>query len=709
MSGSQTQLGDAVVVRRRPPIAQAAAGQAVQVGYVNDFLGQGLPTGNSGLLGRVYEFQLYNSAGTLVADPVFSSQTAGRHQRSPTAQGNTWTLERDSAALDDRCYRFHGEMSRVAESGRPVQPRRLLAGHRVRRAAPPQPGHHPRAVGDAPRHHVDGRFGVRRRPGLLAVRGLGGQPADRLRVPRRPPMYFSGTPDFQEQAGSPSADSVFACSAQLPTPGTSRWQGAVSGSSADWGTYFLLSVPSGGLSGDVPALAVVNYTSGVSLTVGYATAGNGTLTLTLSGFGATTCTAGVNGQGLLVEVFSTTTEQFLNTLAVGAAAQVPTGQTASMSGNVVSVLINPAGADLGSAGIGHIFVSSNRPGLPFLSDYLNAWTGETAANRVARLCVRERAHQPHLRLPRHQRPDGRPAHRHPRQPVPVLRGHRHGAAVRAARNDRHRLPHIARRCCNQSPAVTADYSMQQVSQGFADTADDLLTLNDVIASNADGSSPPSRPSPPGACQCRTPPSGIGPVSNTDRRLPAVRQPSFPAWPAGRCTSAPPTRTATRSIPFQMARSSTPQGIPLLRTGDYLQITNTPYWIPPPRSSSCAPGSPRRSAPASTGPSTVNGIPESPYEVAAAGSALAESSGTALATGYSSSATSFSVDVTGALWATGACSINVMVAGEEIEITGISGASSPQTFTVTRSVNGVVKSQSSGAAVVLAPEPIAALV
>ena len=68
-----------------------------------------------------------------------------------------------------------------------------------------------------------------------------------------------------------------------------------------------------------------------------------------------------------------------------------------------------------------------------------------------------------------------------------------------------------------------------------------------------------------------------------------------------------------------------------------------------------------------------------------------------------------MDVTGALWATGACSINVMVAGEEIEITGISGASSPQTFTVTRSVNGVVKSQSSGAAVVLAPEPIAALV
>jgi hypothetical protein len=34
------------------------------------------------------------------------------------------------------------------------------------------------------------------------------------------------------------------------------------------------------------------------------------------------------------------------------------------------------------------------------------------------------------------------------------------------------------------------------------------------------------------------------------------------------------------------------------------------------------------------------------------------------------------------------------------VTAISGSSSPQTFTVTRSVNGVVKAQSSGAAVAL---------
>jgi hypothetical protein len=108
------------------------------------------------------------------------------------------------------------------------------------------------------------------------------------------------------------------------------------------------------------------------------------------------------------------------------------------------------------------------------------------------------------------------------------------------------------------------------------------------------------------------------------------------------------------------------------------------------------------------PLNVNGIPEVPYETGVADSALAESSGTALASGYSSTATSFSVDVTGALWITGAVSIFAMVAGEEVEVTNITGSSSPQTFTVVRSQNGVVKSQSSGAAITLASEPIVAL-
>ena len=42
------------------------------------------------------------------------------------------------------------------------------------------------------------------------------------------------------------------------------------------------------------------------------------------------------------------------------------------------------------------------------------------------------------------------------------------------------------------------------------------------------------------------------------------------------------------------------------------------------------------------------------------------------------------------------------------MTAVAGASSPQTFTVTRSVNGVVKAHNSGAAVALFTPPVAAM-
>jgi hypothetical protein len=73
----------------------------------------------------------------------------------------------------------------------------------------------------------------------------------------------------------------------------------------------------------------------------------------------------------------------------------------------------------------------------------------------------------------------------------------------------------------------------------------------------------------------------------------------------------------------------------------------------------------------------------------------------LASGATSSATSLSV-ASSDLWTVdpAAFPFNIGVAGERMTVTAISGASSPQTFSVTRAVNGVVKAQASGAAVQL---------
>jgi hypothetical protein len=76
----------------------------------------------------------------------------------------------------------------------------------------------------------------------------------------------------------------------------------------------------------------------------------------------------------------------------------------------------------------------------------------------------------------------------------------------------------------------------------------------------------------------------------------------------------------------------------------------------------------------------------------------DSSTSVLASGVNASATSLSVSITGALWSTTSEPWDIDVGGERMTVTAVSGATSPQTFTVTRAVNGVSKAHSAGARV-----------
>lgn len=95
--------------------------------------------------------------------------------------------------------------------------------------------------------------------------------------------------------------------------------------------------------------------------------------------------------------------------------------------------------------------------------------------------------------------------------------------------------------------------------------------------------------------------------------------------------------------------------------------------------------------------SLNCSPASPYRVGAVASTSGnigrvDAAASTLAADATSSATSLSVASTGALWRTGSVNFDINVGGERMTVTNISGGSSPQTFTVTRSVNGVVKEQ-----------------
>lgn len=151
----------------------------------------------------------------------------------------------------------------------------------------------------------------------------------------------------------------------------------------------------------------------------------------------------------------------------------------------------------------------------------------------------------------------------------------------------------------------------------------------------------------------------------------------------------------------------------LQIGDRVQITGTPPWMPPGPVDlivqrinddirtftwdvvlTCSPG----------GPWTV-GVADDPVL------GRADTDGSELASGVSSSATSLSVAVTaGPLWTLVPADLpfDIAIGGEEMTVTAISGTSSPQSFTVTRSVNGITKSHAAGADVRLAHPTIAAL-
>lgn len=142
----------------------------------------------------------------------------------------------------------------------------------------------------------------------------------------------------------------------------------------------------------------------------------------------------------------------------------------------------------------------------------------------------------------------------------------------------------------------------------------------------------------------------------------------------------------------------------LEQGDRYDITNMPEWT--------APGDVRQMLQGYEefiGGSTLHtiwlqGTPIRPWTVAYTDSSFggfffrADTDGSVLTSDIDSTQTSFSVTVTGdTLWTTDASqgSIGLMVAGEQMLATAISGASSPQTFTVSRSQNGIVKAHAAG--------------
>jgi len=135
-------------------------------------------------------------------------------------------------------------------------------------------------------------------------------------------------------------------------------------------------------------------------------------------------------------------------------------------------------------------------------------------------------------------------------------------------------------------------------------------------------------------------------------------------------------------------------------GDRLTVAGLPIWCQLPTADLLV-GGITESVPSAVGWGLVYAcVPYTPYEVGELDTAWLDTDGAALAAGITSSATSLSVTVTGPLFTTsgGDYPTTIRIEREDMTLTAVSGASSPQTFTVTRGAGSVA--HSSDAAVTL---------
>lgn len=120
INGSYTQLGATVTAASVSSIFNAAT--PLEIGTIQNGAANAGAFSATGInyLGRVYAFQLRNGiGGTLVASPDFTAQTTGTTSFAD-GLGNTWALS-GVAEITNADYRFHGEFS--APNQRPVMSR----------------------------------------------------------------------------------------------------------------------------------------------------------------------------------------------------------------------------------------------------------------------------------------------------------------------------------------------------------------------------------------------------------------------------------------------------------------------------------------------------------------------------------------------------------------------------------------------------------
>ncbi|MFE6816853.1 hypothetical protein [Streptomyces sp. NPDC057677] len=397
-----------------------------------------------------------------------------------------------------------------------------------------------------------------------------------------------------------------------------------------------------------------------------------------------------------------------------------TSLTGTIAGTVgtVSQIDTTVGAGLPDIRIGHLTVWPAAITAPAYDSADHGFTGETATTRMARLAGEESRT---VALSVYTDPAVPSAALGAQRPADLLTllqdsADADGGILYESKTDASLAYRDLRTLYNQTPRMTLSYTAEgEIGPPLEPVDDDQKSRNDVTVTRAAGSSARSVQET-GPMSTAAPPNGIG-VYDDSVTLNLDNDSQPPQIAGWRLHLG--TWDEARYPSVRLMLHAAPHLIPAflgLTVGDRIRLTNLPAWLPPGPVDLIVQGW-SQVLDLYTWDVVLNCTPAGPWTVGVLDDpnlGRLDTDGCTLGAGVSSSATSMTlVSSPGPRWIDSAgfpteFPFDVLIGGEQVRITAMSGTTLTQTATVVRSINGIAKAHSTGAAVALAQPLVLAL-
>lgn len=690
-SGPWLQLGDPVVTAGTVTLFDSTAPVAI-----------GDTTSQGRFSGRVFAAEVRSGiAGTIVASPTFAGVTEGATS-FVDGQGNTWSTT--STTISRKHTRFTGNVV----SWSTTWTRKGAATVAI--------------VCAGPRRRI-GASGVPIRSTYF--RGVTSTSAPIADLVAYWPMEdagdgfasgLQGGQDIRTNGAIQYATSTaFDAAAPLPSlPDGCNGVGSVTNyaGAGDATAFVLVQVPSGGVASDQRLFTLglaggnlsrlelwVNSAGGMMVTA-TDSSGNQVYNPGFSAFAINGVAARV---GLIIDRTGSDTNVKVSFLEAGTTSGLTNDQT--LTGyyftRITGILLAPSSALAGTV-FGHFTIQSSVQSVFAFNDLLRAYAGEGATTRVLRLTGEEG-----LDLELVSEPSGTATALGPQKTGTILdvlaaAEDADDGILFESRGDDDLAYRSRLTLATQVPRLAITYTDNLLRPFEPDESDDQLVNRFTVTRDGGGER---------THEVEDGPTGTAALGRYEgsARLSLYSETQTPGQASWRAHTGSVDESRWPRIGVELAHptfradADLTRSALLLDVGDRITVDNLPAWMPPDAVDQLVVGYSETVTPARYLLELVC-VPARPHHIAIYDYAGTRYSGEGTVTAEALDTTETGVDVTcpsSLRWGHDDGDYDVMIDGEVMTVTGVSGTGTDQTLTVVRSVNGVVKSHASGVDVDLA--------